>query len=271
MLIFETVTLPLGIGTEKPFCVWHLTDLHLMHADGRDGAYENEHARARIPVFPSAHTMEEELLAAFQNAEEKPDFLLLTGDIIDFPTQANLDALTALLRAAGCPYLYVPGNHDWSFPKGYHSEEQIQTYLPKLSAAVGQPTSFCAVMHNGICFVGADDSRDRVSTDVAEKTAEVLAACKEKHIPAVVCLHVPIQSAALDPEAKRVWRAPVVIGDERADEATRAFCDAVEENANAVIAGHVHFTHDAPLDRGRCTQYISPLSAGGTVRKYYIV
>ncbi|MGM9625639.1 MAG: metallophosphoesterase family protein [Eubacteriales bacterium] len=267
MLTFQDCTI--ALGAQKPFCVWHLTDLHLLYADDRDGDYENENAAARVPCFPDAQKIEEQILTAFSSADKKPDFLLLTGDIIDFPTQANLSALQRLIRAAGCPYLYIPGNHDWSFPRGYQSKQQKDTYFPMLAAAAEQEDiTFCEKQFGGIRFIGVDDSRDRVTPEQCARLIASLDACRKERIPAVVCLHVPIQSEALDPEAKRVWRAPVVIGDDRMDAATRRFCEAVEDGAAAVIAGHVHFRHDAFLDDGLCMQYISPMTASGVVRRY---
>ena len=252
-------------GLPEPMTVLHVTDLHLLHADARSSSYALGHAAARKPVFPRSHGVEEELLLYLK--ENRPDLLLLTGDIIDFPSPANLDALDRLIRTADCPYLFVPGNHDWTYPRDYQSDEQAQSYLPLFGPWTGGDPAFRTLRLGGVLWIGVDDSR---RDSVTEVQAKMLGEALSGADPAVVCLHVPICSDALKPEAERVWNFPVVIGDERADTPTRRFCDLVSEKAAAVIAGHVHFTHDAPLDGSRCVQYITALAAEGNVRVFHI-
>ena len=228
-------------GLPEPMTVLHVTDLHLLHADARSSSYALGHAVARKPVFPRSHDVEEELLLYLK--ENRPDLLLLTGDIIDFPSPANLDALDRLIRQADCPYLLVPGNHDWTYPRDYQSDGQAESYLPLFGPWTGGDPAFRTLRLGGVLWIGVDDSRrDSVTEVQARKLGE----------------------------AQRVWKFPVVIGDERADTPTRRFCDLVSEKAAAVIAGHVHFTHDAPLDGSRCVQYITALAAEGNVRAFHI-
>ena len=48
--------------------------------------------------------------------EEGVDGVLLGGDIIDSPSQENLTFLSEELSTLSMPYLYTPGNHDWTYP-----------------------------------------------------------------------------------------------------------------------------------------------------------
>ena len=258
------------LGLEKPLTVCHITDLHLEHADGRDDLYAREYAASRVPFFPRFSASERDMKAYLR--KNRPDFLLLTGDIVDDPTDVNLEAMDALIEAAGCPYMYVPGNHDWSLPKDYQSDEQVKKMLPRLKRFCGGDTAFQAREYGGIMWIGVDDSRrDSVSDEQADKTEQALLEAKKRGLPAVVAVHIPIKSRALTPEADRVWPFRVMIGYDDSDEATKRFCRIVTEKAAAVMAGHVHFTHDARLDDSECTQYITALGAEGHVRILHIV
>lgn len=268
MLKLTQTTVTLGLA--HPLTVCQISDLHLLHADDRNDDYEREHAAARVPVFPDAHAAAEEIFAWLY--EHKPDLLLLTGDILDFPTEQNLDVIRAVLKKVDCPYLYIPGNHDWTFPRGYQSDAQYASNMPRFDEWTGGTPDFQVLELGGIAFLGVDNSRgDSVSEVQTGKLEAALLSYRERGIPTVVCMHVPICSEALTPEAKRVWRFPVMMGDERADAATRRFCDLTAQNADAVIAGHVHFAHDAPLDDSTCMQYIMALSAVGNLRVFRFI
>ena len=71
--------------------------------------------------------------------------------------------------------------------------------------------------------------------------------------------------------AERVWSAPVMMGQRNADPATKHFCELTAAYASAVIAGHVHFTYDGPLDNSSCMQYVTETSATGTLRIFHFV
>ncbi len=263
MLHLLETTVPMGLA--RSFTVCQPTDLHLVYADSRSGAYETELAAVREKNFPHAHQAKEEIQNYLQ--KNKPDLLLMSGDILDFPTESNLDALRAFLADIGCPYLYTPGNHDWTFPQGYQSDLHCKTYLPRLGEWMNGTPDFQMLEAGGIVFIAADNSRfDRVTPEQTEKLEAALLSCRARGIPAVVCLHVPICSAALAPAAKRRWKAPVMMGQVHADPATQRFCELTAAFAHAVIAGHVHFTNDGPLDSSTCMQYVTGDSATGTLR-----
>ena len=124
----------------------------------------------------------------------------------------------------------------------------------------------------GIAFIGVDDSRfDRVTEKQTEKLEAALMSCRMRGIPAIVCVHVPICSEALAPRATSVWKAPVMVGQANADAATNRFCQLIATHASAVIAGHVHFTNDGLLDNSNCMQYVTGLSAAGTLRTFRFI
>ena len=268
MLTLLETTVSLGLA--KPLTVCQITDLHLIYADERDSTYQRDHAESRKQYFANAHNIAEEIRVYL--LENKPDLLIMTGDILDFPTESNLDALRTFLSTLPCPYLYIPGNHDWTFPQDYQSDAQYKNNLSRFGEWTGGTTDFQMLEMGGIAFIGVDDSRfDRVTEKQTEKLEAALTSCRMRGIPAVVCVHVPICSEALAPRATSVWKAPVMLGQANTDSATKRFCELTAAFASAVIAGHVHFTNDGPLDNSECMQYVTGLSASGTLRIFRFI
>ncbi len=261
MLKIKEISVSLGLT--RSIIVCHITDLHLHHLDEKsEKKYPYEASRGS--VFPNSSDAEKELNVYIK--QNRPDLLLLTGDIIDFPTKANLNALDHMIKTADCRYLYVPGNHDWTFFQGYKSDDQAKKYLPLFRRWTNGSTDFQAFEFKGVMWIGIDNSRyDSVTEEQVCNLENILAVCSKKKIPAVVCLHVPIMSKALEPEAKSVWSIPTMMGDSRADTTTRRFCEIVSREAAAVIAGHIHFWHNAMLDNSNCRQYVTALAAEGNL------
>ena len=105
-----TLRMPVA-GLKQPVNFLVVGDTHFNFHDGRDDAHADNYKRmARNP------TPGDVLAKAMNRAREaQADIVLLVGDIISFPTLANIDHLRAELDRCGLPWLYVAGNHDWHF------------------------------------------------------------------------------------------------------------------------------------------------------------
>ena len=105
-----TLRMPVA-GLKQPVNFLVVGDTHFNFHDGRDDAHADNYKRmARNP------TPGDVLAKAMKRAKEsQTDIVLLVGDIISFPTLANIDHLRAELDRCGLPWLYVAGNHDWHF------------------------------------------------------------------------------------------------------------------------------------------------------------
>ena len=125
----ETVRLK---GIEGEYTLLFLTDTHAIVQS--QGASEQEEANeeARYPTFfneegvPPAEQFPEWVRYANENGV---DAVLLGGDIIDTPSEANLRWLEEQLGQLDMPYLYVNGNHDWTYPWEYMTEAGKEAYL----------------------------------------------------------------------------------------------------------------------------------------------
>jgi 3',5'-cyclic AMP phosphodiesterase CpdA len=86
--------------TSKPVCIAQISDLHIKPpgtlAYGKvDTAKALERCIASLNAFAPA-----------------PDFVVLSGDLVDTPTAGEYDHLKRLLKPLKLPFAGVPGNHD---------------------------------------------------------------------------------------------------------------------------------------------------------------
>ena len=98
----------LHIGLEKPLKVLHVTDSHILPADGID----NEYKQQLIKRFSLTH---EDTVAALAEqiayAEAHCDLLLHTGDLLDFATPGSHALARRILKNE--KILFAAGNHDY--------------------------------------------------------------------------------------------------------------------------------------------------------------
>jgi len=109
-------------GLEGRVRALHISDAHMGPIDERDEA-ELEHCRGHGERFHARHENRDSQGGiipqeeAFRHmlaraAEEQADLLALTGDIVDFPAQANIEYAQQQIADIGVPALYTAGNHD---------------------------------------------------------------------------------------------------------------------------------------------------------------
>lgn len=241
----ETVRLK---GIEGEYTLLFLTDTHAIVQS--QGASEQEAANeeARYPTFfneegvPSAEQFPEWIRYANENGV---DAVLLGGDIIDTPSEANLRWLEEQLGQLDMPYLYVNGNHDWTYPWEYMTEAGKEAYLPLLEPFMQDNTVIHSLDFGEFTVVGIDDSPGQVEVGVFPAYEEILAEGR----PVIVLAHVPFMTQSVLGKAREAWSSPVVIGagnyggiypnedSERFVSRTTAASSPVE----LVLAGHVHF------------------------------
>lgn len=241
----ETVRLK---GITGEYTLLFLTDTHAIVQS--QGASEQEAANeeARYPTFfneegvPSAEQFPEWVRYANENGV---DAVLLGGDIIDTPSEANLRWLEEQLGQLDMPYLYVNGNHDWTYPWEYMTEAGKEAYLPLLEPFMQDNTVIHSLDFGEFTVVGIDDSPGQVDGGVFPAYEEIL----EEGRPVIVLAHVPFMTQSVLGKAREAWSSPVVIGagnyggiypnedSERFVSLTTAASSPVE----LVLAGHVHF------------------------------
>ena len=235
-------------GFEGEVRVCLVADPHLALRDARDAAHRDFCSRmAQWPGSPKAFSA---ILARARTG--KSDLVALVGDIISFPTLANVEFVARELEKCGVDWMYTAGNHDWDFEgdAGSDAEKRERWIARRLGPLYrGAAPLMSSKVVKGVRFVAIDNSTYNV-------TPEQLAFWRKeaaKPEPVVLLMHIPLwfegfgvctcgnQSwgAATD----RAWRIERrERWAERQSRETFEFREAVlsARNLVAVFTGHEH-------------------------------
>jgi len=241
-----------------------LSDTHMITLDGTEDEQVTENALPRTGLFKDAQGTEScknfPVWMEYAN-ETDMDMVLLGGDIIDFPSEANLRLLTENLESLQMPYAYTLGNHDWTYPWEYMTAAGREQYRPLFAPFTEENPAAHMIEYEELVILCVDNSSNQVEAEALPVTEEALSIGK----PVIVMLHVPFSTKTLIEKAAAVWSSPVSIGmaDKGGifpDANTLAFQEkilAADSPVVCVLAGHVHFSDDAML-----TDSIVQLAAG---------
>lgn len=225
-----------------------LTDTHVLFEEGELSEQEKEYIASRKGMFESLEGISpaEQLSLWLSYAEEEQlDGVLLGGDIIDCPSEENLEYLAEELSGLEIPYVYTPGNHDWTYPWEYMTEKGRQEYLQPLSVYMDGNASFHFVDFGEFIVAAVDNSSGQVAEEALAEYEKVL----EQGKPVLVLAHVPFLTQSVLAEAREVWEKPAVIGGGNfggiyPNETSEKFVEmtvAADSPVEAVLTGHVHF------------------------------
>ena len=235
-------------GAKKPFSVLHVSDTHLTAVYPHEDKWKQEMSRADTPIFGAKQ--EEALAEAVAYAGRHCDFLLHTGDLIDFVSEANLDVAKRLLPG-GC--LGALGNHEyshygWLVKKAGTAGPGREETREMLSKAYPFRLPIAVKELNGVTFVAIDDADGAVSEDQAREFRRIAARGK----PIVLCMHVPFYTPGICRAGKRWWKngtdeanPELKLPDfqrQRSDSATCEFIEYLkgEPLLKGIFSGHLH-------------------------------
>lgn len=235
-------------GLAREYTFLFLTDTHMVVSGSEDSDQIAEYTKQRLAEFGN----EENVASADQFEQwidyanrQQVDGLLLGGDIIDSPSAANIGHLEEHLEKLEIPYLYTPGNHDWTFPWEYMTQYGRETYRPMLEPFMQSDCAIHELEFEDFIIVAVDNSSNQIDPEAMEKYREIL----RKNKPVILMLHVPLLTQSVLTKAKEVWSSAVVLGGGNyggiyPDEVSAEFIDlttAEDSPVTAVLAGHVHF------------------------------
>lgn len=265
-------------GLVRPSVLLQITDSHLTATDDRASEYTKRMAEERTACFaryPDAGTHELFRRALDAAADAKADCLIMTGDILDFPSGANVEELKKLLDDYGREWFFVTGNHDWSRAWIDGREERRGDDLELLSAFLNPHTGYEVKEGNGVRLLGIDDSDYQITGEQLEFFREQTA----DGTPCLLFMHIPLFLPTLLADTLKIWRSPIMTGipedvyTDRTDaihaplpsETTKQFCRLAGrlENIYGIFAGHLHFSHTDVLESGRKQFVTAPGFEGG--------
>ena len=263
-------------GLHAPVTIYHITDSHLCLWDDRDHPALQEFARTRDHMFSNGHPgMLEACFREMLRIAQDGDGVILTGDIIDFPGAANVDAFADCLKENHLPLLYTYGNHDPSSHMFSAEDEPARlANLARLKELLPTDPVYDHLDVGGIRFVGLDNADRQFSPEQFQKLQADLAS----GLPVILCMHIPLYAPTLYEPTWNFWRSAGLMGlpedripggaaDPRKlapDETTRAALALLRNSPNfaGVLAGDVHFSHNSEVCPG-VGQYVG---ANGAMR-----
>ena len=237
-------------GATKPFTILHISDTHLTAAYPDEPSDVLNRAKNRSRTFGGLQ--EEALLDSLAWAKRHVDYVVHTGDMIDFQSRANFDLVRKYYGEGGAAIIGSLGNHEYYHGQKKETEETKGETRELVSAAFPFDTSFQSTVVNGVNFV----TLDNVYGAVTERQVERFTAEVERGLPIVLCMHCPIMTENVNRAARRYWqkddpkRVPDMSGYVRGYKKCGRRTDTQEFYAyleaqpllKAVLAGHIHVT-----------------------------
>ena len=270
---WERLSLSYGvvnIGLEKPFSVLHLTDSHLAAAYPEENEKKQRLHIRRNQTF-GGH-QEEALRDALNWAKEHVDFVVHTGDLIDWQSRENFDLVR---KYFGDGLVGSMGNHEFnpdmwlSDPPESHTEAFKDRTRAMLQETFPFDIRFHSQVANGVNFVTLDDVYGYVTWEQVNRFREEV----KKGLPIVLCMHVPFYTDTIWYAQCRFWVQGGKIqedfpakpsGDYQVqleDPVTRDFIAYLKEEPllKCILSGHLHISVEDQFSP-TCRQYVT---AGG--------
>jgi len=264
-------------GIEREYEIWFLADSHMTRCYDGESADIKEYSAQRTPGFANELGVSSDLIfSQFIDManEEKPDLILFGGDIIDFPSEANIDFLKAELDRLKVPYVFAMGNHDWTFPWEYMTPEGSDKYRPMLEEYMNGNTYANMIELDDLVILSVDDS----SNQVAAEALGAIESAYELNKPIILMQHVPFSTEKLIARAKEDWANPVTLGMQvhggiaPNEISTDLWYKTHDEESpiKVVLAGHVHFPYEEELSE-TTLQIITDAAFKGNAVKLHIL
>lgn len=237
-------------GIQRPVRFTVVTDSHFTLLDERDGEFRENVRRAC--QWPG---MEKDLDSALEAARKwGSEVVMLTGDILSFPSFANVEFIARKMKACGLKWVYIAGNHDWHFEGLPGSDDEHRSeWIRRLTPLYQKRDPFVSsYVFGGVRFVSLDNSTYHITKDQLDFFRAELASgdpiCLFMHIPffmplrpSLYTLGNPTWGAATDNyweiERRQRWSESGQ-GQEAFELRRLAFSSA---NLVGVFAGHEHF------------------------------
>lgn len=257
---------------EQDYEIWFLADSHIIVEDGSEDEQTAAYAAERKPVFENGSGYSSDVIFSQfidKANEQKPDLVLFGGDIIDFPSEANVAFLTSELQRLTVPYRMAYGNHDWTFPWEYMTETGSATYRPMIEDIMtGNSPEF-----EDMTVVAIDNSSNQVAPEALAALEQAYDAGK----PIILLQHVPLSTEELIAKAKENWTNPVTLGMQvhggiAPNEASTGLWHMTHDDESlikAVLAGHVHFAHEEALSEST-VEIITDAAFKGKATKIFL-
>ena len=179
--------------------IMQVTDSHISIADPKEADMmkygEQIYKTYEKPRKHFARDTSETTLQYFDDILRKAknqnvNLLMLTGDIVNFPSAASVKYVYDKLAETGIPWLYTAGNHDWHYegmPGNIDSLRETWTKKSLLPFYAGHNPLFYSAIIHGLNFVAIDNSTGKVNEEQIRFLQDQLT----KTEPIILISHIP--------------------------------------------------------------------------------
>lgn len=247
---FERLSLTyahIDAGATEPFSILHISDTHLTSAYFSEDERKQTLMRSRTRTFGGRQ--EEALRDSLDWARQNVDYVLHTGDLIDWISEANLDLAEKYL---GENVAFAVGNHEYSRYMKLEKSEKTEAYKEisreLLASKYHKNLTFVSQVVNGVNFITMDD----VYYAVTEEQVDLFEDQVRRKFPIILCMHVPIYTQEIAAANFKYWKPGSRFrsyGPQKhkytyeTDSFTEKFFDRLKKQKllKGILSGHTHF------------------------------
>ena len=232
----------INAGATKPFSVLHISDTHLTFADPHEEKTIQEYKTRRTELFGGRQY--EALKDSIRWAKLNADYLIHTGDLIDWGSEANLRAVKEAFGVDAGLVFGAIGNHEYFWPRDNGRIPRHECF-DGCSLAYPYNLHFSSQIVNGVNFVSIDDSNYNIS----ESQVEAFAREVKKGLPIILLMHVPFHTPEITAAKRKFYnfgtkfRNDPVLPFTFGKRATQ-FIEYLKKEPllKGILAGHLHIT-----------------------------
>lgn len=186
----------------------------------------DSHVGFMKPANPDTRVTLREAVAKVKALPQAPDFIIHTGDISQLSKPDEFDDADQILREAGLPVFYVPGEHDML------DDENGRLYLSRYGKSA-KGAGWFSFDHAGVHFVGLVNVANLKAGGMGSLGPDQLVwlkqdlAARPASTPIVVFAHIPLWTIARD------WGWGT-------DDAGEALTYLARFGSVTVLNGHIH-------------------------------
>lgn len=229
-------------GAFKPFSLLHISDTHLTFADPGEDAEIQKYRERRTELFGGRQ--HEALKDSIRWAKLNADYLVHSGDLIDWGSEGNLRAVKEAFGFRDGPFFGAIGNHEYFWPRTTGRAGRGECFR-RCSQVYPYNLNFCSQVLNGVNFISLDDS----NYDVSEAQIRAFRRETEKGLPIILVTHVPFPTPEITRAKRKFHRFGAKFRDEpvepfRFGAKAMEFVEYLrtEPLLKGILAGHLHIT-----------------------------
>ena len=222
ILLAMVLTMFLSVGNiaayaDEEVTFAHLTDIHIWGLfEGRDNVAPTQPERLLLDAINQI------------NSNEKVDFTLITGDIVDAPSDELFLHVTSEFNLLKKPWYYTLGNHDCSWPSNWPKGILMDIIKRVSSDNVKSNTYYTFKPKEGFTFIALDGASYCFEEQQLDFLNKTIKANPDDVI--IIFLHTPIMPP-MDLQTHILWQK---------DELLKMFKNYSQPIA--IFAGHFHAT-----------------------------